>query len=69
MRIALDFYSGLKIAIDSANTMGIPVDYDIFDTQKSLQTTKSILDATDFSEYNVVIGPLVSNNVVETAKN
>lgn len=68
MRIALDFYSGLKIAIDSANTMGIPVDYDIFDTQKSLQTTKSILDATDFSEYNVVIGPLVSNNVVETAK-
>lgn len=68
MRIALDFYSGLKIAIDSANTMGIPVDYDIFDTQKSLQTTKSILDATDFSDYNVVIGPLVSNNVVETAK-
>ncbi|MFT6198023.1 MAG: LysM repeat protein [Nonlabens sp.] len=68
MRIALDFYSGLKIAIDSANTIGIPVDYDIFDTQKSLQTTKSILDATDFSDYNVVIGPLVSNNVVETAK-
>ncbi len=68
MRIALDFYSGVKIAIDSANTLGIPVDHDIFDTQKSLQTTKNILDATDFADYNTVIGPLISTNVVETAK-
>ncbi|AGC77466.1 LysM domain protein [Nonlabens dokdonensis DSW-6] len=68
MRIALDFYSGVKIAIDSANTMGIPVDHDIFDTQKSLQATKNILDATDFADYNTVIGPLISTNVVETAK-
>jgi LysM repeat protein/ABC-type branched-subunit amino acid transport system substrate-binding protein len=68
MRIALDFYSGLKIAIDSAHALGIPVDYDIFDTQKNLQTTKRILETTDFSNYDVVIGPLVSDNVVETAK-
>ena len=68
MRIALDFYSGVKIAIDSANTLGIPVDHDIFDTQKNLQATKNILDATDFADYNTVIGPLISTNVVETAK-
>lgn len=68
MRIALDFYSGVKIAVDSANALGIPVDYDVYDTQKSLQTTKNILNATDFSDYNAVLGPLMSDNVVETAK-
>lgn len=68
MRIALDFYSGVKIAVDSANALGIPVDYDVFDTQKSLQATKDILDATDFEDYNVVLGPLMPDNVVETAK-
>jgi LysM repeat protein/ABC-type branched-subunit amino acid transport system substrate-binding protein len=68
MRIALDFYSGLKIAIDSANALGIPVDYDLFDTQKNLQATKNILKGTDFTNYNTVIGPLMSMNVVETAK-
>lgn len=68
MRIALDFYSGAKIAIDSAKVLGIPVDYDVFDTQRNLQTTKNILDATDFADYNCVIGPLMSTNVVETAK-
>lgn len=68
MRIALDFYSGVKIAIDSANVLGIPVDYDVYDTQNNLQTTKNILDATDFTDYNSVIGPLMSKNVVEAAK-
>ncbi|WP_292891711.1 LysM peptidoglycan-binding domain-containing protein [Nonlabens sp.] len=68
MRIALDFYSGLKIAIDSANALGIPVIYDVFDTQKNIQTTQNILKQTDFTEYNTVIGPLMSINVVETAK-
>ncbi|QJP35976.1 LysM peptidoglycan-binding domain-containing protein [Nonlabens sp. Ci31] len=68
MRIALDFYSGMKIAIDSANTLGIPVAYDIFDTQKNLQATKNILKGTDFTQYSTVIGPLMSTNVVETAK-
>ncbi|WP_298956094.1 LysM peptidoglycan-binding domain-containing protein [uncultured Nonlabens sp.] len=68
MRIALDFYSGVKIAVDSANALGIPVDYDVFDTQKNLQTTKDILNGTDFADYNAVLGPLGSENVVETAK-
>ncbi|MFT7386750.1 MAG: LysM repeat protein, partial [Nonlabens sp.] len=68
MRIALDFYSGVKIAIDSANALGIPVAYDLFDTQKNLQATKNILKGTDFTKYNTVIGPLMSMNVVETAK-
>lgn len=68
MRIALDFYSGVKIAIDSANALGIPVAYDLFDTQKNLQATKNILKGTDFAKYSTVIGPLMSMNVVETAK-
>jgi LysM repeat protein/ABC-type branched-subunit amino acid transport system substrate-binding protein len=68
MRIALDFYSGLKIAIDSANTLGISVDYDVFDTQRNVQTTKKILAGNDFSKYNTVIGPLISSNVIATSK-
>lgn len=33
-RIALDFYSGMTIARDSAQSLGIMVSYDVFDTQK-----------------------------------
>lgn len=67
-RVALDFYSGVKIAIDSAIALGIPVVYDVYDTQKNLVKTKNILKATDFSTYTAVIGPLLPDNVEAAAK-
>lgn len=68
LRIALDFYSGMQVARDSAKKLGIDVNFDLYDTRKSLDRTKSILNQTDFSNYNTIIGPLMGKNVVEVAK-
>lgn len=67
-RIAVDFLNGLQVARDSASTLGINVTYDVYDTQKSKDRTSAILSANDFTKYNSVIGPLMSSNVVEVAK-
>ncbi|MGJ8684722.1 MAG: LysM peptidoglycan-binding domain-containing protein [Nonlabens sp.] len=67
-RIALDFYSGMSIARDSAQSLGINVTYDLFDTQKSASRVRSIISANNFDTYNAVVGPLLAKNVVEAAK-
>lgn len=67
-RIALDFYSGMSIARDSAASMGLLVSYDLFDTQKKESNVQSIIGAHDFNAYNAVIGPLLAKNVVAAAK-
>ncbi len=67
-RIAVDFLAGMQVARDSALSLGLQVEYDVFDTQKSKDKTLSILNSNDFTIYNSVIGPLMSANVVEVAK-
>ena len=61
--IALDFYNGAMFAIDSLKNMGLSVRLRVFDTQKSLDVVKHILDENDFSGVDVVIGPLYTQNV------
>ncbi|GAL76877.1 N-acetylmuramoyl-L-alanine amidase amiB precursor [Nonlabens ulvanivorans] len=67
-RIALDFYSGMTIARDSAQSLGLMVTYDVFDTQKSTSKVNSIINSHDFNNYAAVVGPLLAKNVVEAAK-
>ncbi|EAS19120.1 LysM domain protein [Flavobacteria bacterium BBFL7] len=67
-RIALDFYSGMTIARDSAQSLGLMVSYDVFDTQKSTSKVNSIINTHDFNGYAAVVGPLLAKNVVEAAK-
>ncbi|WP_397300320.1 LysM peptidoglycan-binding domain-containing protein [Nonlabens ulvanivorans] len=67
-RIALDFYSGMTIARDSAQSLGLMVTYDVFDTQKSTSKVNSIINSHDFNSYAAVVGPLLAKNVVEAAK-
>lgn len=67
-RIALDFYSGMTIARDSAQMLGINVQYDLFDTQKKNAKVTSIIKGNNFANYNAVVGPLLSKNVVQAAK-
>ncbi|MEO9503253.1 amino acid ABC transporter substrate-binding protein [Nonlabens ulvanivorans] len=67
-RIALDFYSGMTIARDSVQSLGLMVTYDVFDTQKSTSKVNSIINSHDFNSYAAVVGPLLAKNVVEAAK-
>ncbi|WP_025667540.1 LysM peptidoglycan-binding domain-containing protein [Aquimarina megaterium] len=65
LRIALDLYSGVLIAVDSARTRGITTELNVFDTQKSNneEYIKKIMAENDFNETNVVIGPLYQTNL------
>lgn len=64
----LDYYSGIKFAIDSLKSLGLQVDYDVFDTQASPYVTGKILEVTDLSDYNFVIGPVKHENIEKTAQ-
>lgn len=61
--IALEFYNGALLAINSLKESGLSVRLRVFDTQNNLDVVKSIMDKNDFSEVNVVIGPLYTKSV------
>ncbi len=70
MRIALDFYSGAIMAIDSAKTLGISTNLNVYDTQYTrreeagnARKIEDIINRNDFNNVDAVIGPLLSANV------
>ena len=64
----LDYYSGIKLAIDSLQNLGLKVQYDVFDTQASPYVTGKILETTDLSDYDFVIGPVKKDNIEKVAR-
>ncbi|WP_396168816.1 LysM peptidoglycan-binding domain-containing protein [Flavobacterium sp.] len=69
LNMTLDFYSGALMAIDSARSIGIPVDVSIFDSQetKSSSNIATIHQQNDLETADAVIGPFYQNNVEKTA--
>lgn len=67
MRVATDFYSGAVVARDSAIAMGIPVRFDVYDSQKTVGHIDSLLVANDFTKYDMIIGPLLSKTIDQLA--
>jgi len=63
----LDYYSGIKLAIDSLKNLGLNINYDVFDTQASPYITGKILEQTNLSDYDFVIGPVKKNNIEKVA--
>lgn len=65
VRVAIDFYKGVLIAIDSAKTKGISSKLSVFDTQKNNNTgyLKQVIAENNFDEMDAVIGPLYQSNV------
>lgn len=68
LNITLDFYSGAKVAIDSAKTLGLPVNIKILDIESSRNSSNvaQIISRSNFSNVNAVIGPFY-NSHAETA--
>lgn len=58
LRVSLDFYEGIQMAIDSAYAKGIPVDLDVFDTKNDPYHVNQLLN-TSFKNYDAVVGPLL----------
>ncbi|MGM0635291.1 MAG: LysM peptidoglycan-binding domain-containing protein [Bacteroidota bacterium] len=68
-RIALDFYSGAKIAIDSAAQIGINTRLKVYDTQRSADRVNQIMHQNDFTETQAIIGPFLDSSIQEVIKN
>ncbi|MBO2545729.1 LysM peptidoglycan-binding domain-containing protein [Salegentibacter sp. BDJ18] len=67
LRISLDFYSGVLMAVEEAKSLGISTQLKTFDTRRSVQEVTNIINSNNFSNVDAVIGPLLQNTIEATA--
>ena len=58
---ALDFHSGVLMALDSAKQLGISSSLKVFDTENRTSEIANIVNREDFSNYDAIIGPMMTN--------
>lgn len=68
LQISLDLYSGIKMAMEDAQAMGISIRAKVYDTQISPQKIDQILGQNNFDQTHLVIGPLLPGNIEKVAK-
>lgn len=63
--MALDFYSGALIAVDSAKTLNLPIHIKIVDSKENNRSLniETLRKEIDFTNTDVVIGPFFQKNV------
>ena len=59
VRISLDFYSGVLMAVDKAKSMGISTNLKVYDTKQNENEVANIINSNNFSNVDAVIGPLL----------
>jgi len=67
MRISLDFYSGVLMAIERAQELGISTNLKVYDTQQQPAKVASIIQSNNFNNVDAVIGPLLQATSEEAA--
>lgn len=67
MRISLDFYSGVLMAVETAKEMGISTNLKVYDTKEQPGTVSSIIQNNNFNNVHAVIGPLFQATSEEAA--
>ncbi|MEO8252832.1 MAG: LysM peptidoglycan-binding domain-containing protein [Flavobacterium sp.] len=70
LNMTLDFYAGALMAIDSAKTLGLPIDVSIFDSEETKfnSNVTSIINNNKLQTANAVIGPFYQANAEVTAR-
>ena len=64
INISIDFYTGVKTALDSIKKLGISVNFDVFDSELNSEKIRRIIKNTDFSKYDFVLGPMTFDNCI-----
>jgi len=59
--ISLDFHTGVLMALDSAKQLGISTKLDVYDTKAMASVVTDLINRKDFSKYDAVIGPFISD--------
>lgn len=60
-RIALDFYCGAKLALDSLASLGYRFEVSMFDTESDSTQVNTVLKKKEVAEADLIIGPLYSS--------
>jgi len=70
LNMTLDFYSGALMAIDSARSIGLPIDVKIYDSQETKYASNiaAIIRDNKLEDSDAIIGPFYQNNVEKTAE-
>ena len=70
LNMTLDFYAGALIAIDSAKTLGLPIDVEIYDSQetKNSSVIASLVSNNKLQNANAIIGPFYQSNAESMAQ-
>jgi LysM repeat protein len=61
--IAVDFYMGMKLALDSLKSLGLVADVYVFDTEASETVTQQLLQREELMKSDIVFGPIFPKNV------
>ncbi len=61
--LALDFYMGLELALDSLKKLGLVADVHVFDTEASEETTRALLENDHVKNADIIIGPIFPKNI------
>lgn len=67
-KIGIDFYQGVKYALDSLKKQGVYVKLHVFDTQNDSSIVKSIINKGSLDDMQLIIGPLYSNMYMTVAE-
>lgn len=67
MQMSLDLYSGIRMALDSVQRMGISVEAEVFDTKRNPAEVNKILNQNNFKDVDVVVGPLLTAHIEQVA--
>ena len=67
VRISLDFYSGVLMALDETKAMGISTNLKVYDTKQKAAEVANIINTSNFSNTDAVIGPFVQETTEAAA--
>jgi len=67
VRISLDFYSGVLMAVDKAKMMGVSTNLRVYDTRRDAAEVANIINTDNFDNVDAVIGPLLQETTEAAA--
>lgn len=67
-KVAYDFYQGFRYAADSLARAGMKVNILVYDTKRDTAVVQGIFNKAEFSDVDLVIGPLYENTVKVAAR-
>jgi len=61
--MAIDFYGGMKMALDNLSSRGVKLDVTVLDTEASSSVTKSLLQRPEVRDADILFGPVRTDNL------